>query len=46
MLLEATYEWQGLPCRRVSFNVFRAKEHVPYRMNFCKTDQGNWAIAP
>lgn len=46
MLVEASYEWKGLSCRRVSFSVTRAKEQVPYHMNFCKTEQGTWAIAP
>ncbi|WP_448204912.1 hypothetical protein [Azospirillum sp. sgz302134] len=46
MRVERVYQREGLPCRHVAFNVMRAKERVPYRMNFCKTDEGNWVIAP
>lgn len=46
MLVENAYEWEGLPCHRVSFTIARAKEQVPYRLNFCKTAAGEWAIGP
>ena len=46
IMVESAYEREGLPCRHVRFNIMSAQKQVPYRMNFCKTDKGNWAIAP
>ena len=46
VLIENAYEWEGLPCHRVSFNIVRAQDRVPYRLNFCRTVQGEWVIGP
>lgn len=46
MSVERDFEMEGLPCRHVAFNIMHADRQIPYRMNFCRTDQGNWVIAP
>lgn len=46
IMVESDYEREGLSCRHVRFNIMRAQKQIPYRMNFCKTDEGTWAIAP
>ncbi len=46
MRVESAYQRDGLPCRHVAFTVVNPNGRVPYQMNFCKTDAGNWVIAP
>ncbi|MFP5516650.1 MAG: hypothetical protein ACLGJC_26655 [Alphaproteobacteria bacterium] len=46
MEVERNFDREGLPCHQVAFAFRRAGREVPYRMNFCKTEQGEWVIAP
>ena len=43
--VERAFERNGTPCRDVRFRFIRQHEQ-PFRLNLCKTAEGNWAIAP
>jgi hypothetical protein len=40
------FETEGAPCGDVAILFRRSGKEAPFRLNFCRTPSGQWAIAP
>ncbi|HYG87132.1 MAG TPA: hypothetical protein VD978_12810 [Azospirillum sp.] len=46
VVVERVFEKDGAPCGDVHARFIRNTEQQPYRLTFCRNEQGQWLIAP